>query len=56
MYIAALDFHSNFNFSTSTGGFSSEDNSCQSQELEKSIKDMLIKSILSIRFWQDYYE
>ena len=55
---AALDFRSNFNFLTSTVGLSSEDNCCQSQELEKSIKDMLIKSIkfLSVRFWQVYHK
>ena len=42
---------------TSTVGFSSEDNCCQSQELEKSIiQDMLIKSILSIRFWHVYHK
>ena len=51
-----LVFHSTFNFFTSIMGFSSEDNCCQSQELEKSIKDMLVKSILSIRFWQVYLE
>ena len=33
-------------------GFSNEDNCCQSQEYRKSIKDMVSKGILSIRFLQ----
>ena len=52
----ALDFCWNFNFFASNVGFNNEDNCCQSQELEKSIKDMLLKGILSIRFWQVYHK
>ena len=39
-------------FFTFTVGFRSEDNCHQSQELEKSIKDMLIKSILKCYYDQ----
>ena len=35
-------------------GFNNEDNCYQSQEFEKSMKKMLLKGILSIRFWQVY--
>ena len=51
-----LDFHTNFNFFTSTLSFNNEDNCCQFQEFEELIKDMLVKGILSIRFWQVYHE
>ena len=49
---AALDLNFNFFTSSTTVGFSSEDNCCQLQKLEKLIKDMHIKGILSIGFWQ----
>ena len=36
--------------------FNNEDNCSQSQEFDKLIKDMLLKGILNIRFWQVYHE
>ena len=51
---AAFDFRSNF--FTLTVGFNNEDNCCQSQELEKSFKDMLSKGILGVTFRQVYHE
>jgi len=46
----ALDFLTNFNFSTLTVGF----NNCLSVARIREIEDMLLKGILSIRFWQVY--
>lgn len=46
----------NFNFFASTVGFNTEDSCFQSQEFEKLIKDVLLRSILSFGVWQVYHE
>ena len=52
----ALYSLSNFNFFASTEGFNTEDSCFQSQEFEKLIKDVLLRSILSFGVWHVYHE
>ena len=54
--IELFDSLTNLYLLTLIVGFNNEDNCGQSQEFEKSIKDMLLKGILSIGFWQVYHE